>query len=335
MTLVRILKDFSDVELFRQTPGSLGVWEGIRFTDEPVESSDYVLVLNKPVADAIVHCPPEHIWAVMQEPPNEVFGWMHRGDPSYARVYTTDVRLPAGPRYIHSQPAIAWHVEKDYDTLVRAEVPEKTRPLSWITSSKATFRGHRQRMHFLRALQSRVDFDLFGVGFQFIKDKWDGLAPYHYSLAIENFSNAYYWSEKLADCFLAWTMPIYYGCTRISEYFPAESMLIIDIHDPHCVDQVREAVRSNTWERNLEAIACARQLVLDKFQLFPFITLQIRAHETESPAHLHRMEQIFIPAVPRVQLGYKDRLQKLWRKITPTGLRRSIGRFRQLFERGP
>ena len=30
-------------------------------------------------------------------------------------------------------------------------------------------------------------------------------------------------SEKIADCFLAWTMPIYYGCPRIAEYFPAES----------------------------------------------------------------------------------------------------------------
>ena len=330
--LVHLLKDFTDLDLFRQTPGGMGVWDGIHFTEDPVESSDYVLVLNKPEADITVHCPPEHIWAVMQEPPNEIFGWMHRGDPSYARVYTTDEQLPASARYIHSQPALGWWVKKDYDFLVRAGVPEKTRPLSWVTSNKATFRGHRLRMRFLRDLQNRVEFDLFGAGFRFIKDKWDGLAPYRYSLAIENFSNSYYWSEKLADCFLAWSMPVYYGCTRITEYFPAESLLIIDIHDPHCVDQVRAAVQSKTWERNLEAIACARQLVLDKYQLFPFISQQIRAHEAESSAHPHQMEHIFIPSIPHVPLGYKERLQRLWRGITPASLRRSIGRFRQLFE---
>ncbi len=148
--LVRILKDFADLDLFRQTPGSTGRVGEIRFTEESVESSDYVLVLNKPEADATVRCPPDHIWAVMQEPPNEVFGWMHRGDPSYARVYTTDEQLPAGARYIHSQPALAWRVEKDYDFLVRAGVPRKTRPLSWVTSNKATFRGHRARMQFLQ-----------------------------------------------------------------------------------------------------------------------------------------------------------------------------------------
>jgi hypothetical protein len=332
MTLVRILKDFTDLDLFRQTPGNTGVWKEIHFTEEPVESSDYVLVLNKPGVDATVRCPPEHIWAVMQEPPNEVFGWMHRGDPSYARVYTTDPRLQDGNRYFQTQPALAWVVDKDYDFLTRCSVPEKTHPLSWVTSNKSAFRGHRLRMRFLQALQSRVEFDLFGAGFQFIKDKWDALAPYRYSLAIENFSNAYYWSEKLADCFLAWSMPIYYGCTRITEYFPAEAMLIIDIHDPDSVDQVSAAIKSNAWERNLEAIAHARQLVLDKYQLFPFITQEIHAHEAESPGHLHMMKDTFIPSNPRVHLGHKERLQRFWRRVTPTSLRRSLGRVRQFFE---
>lgn len=332
MTLVRILKNFTDVDLLRQTPGRRGAWEDVRFTGEPVESSDYVLVLNKPSADATVRCPAEHIWALMQEPPNEVFGWMHRGDPSYTRVYTTDSRLKAGSRYIHSQPALAWHIEKDYDFLTSCSVPEKTGSLSCVTSNKSTFRGHRARMRFLRELQSQVEFDLFGIGFCFIEDKWDALAPYRYSLAIENFSNAYYWSEKLADCFLAWSMPIYYGCTRIMDYFPKESMVIIDIRDPNCVDQVREAVQSKAWERNQEAIAYARKLVLEKYQLFPFINQQIRVHEGESPDHEHQMEDTFIPANPRVPLGYKVSLQKLWRRITPTSLRRSISRFQQLFE---
>jgi Glycosyltransferase family 10 (fucosyltransferase) C-term len=330
--LVRILKDFADLDLFRQTPGRVGVWEEIRFTEVPVESSDYVLVLNKPGGDVTVRCPPEHIWAVMQEPPNEVFGWMHQGDQSYTRVYTTDERLPENARYIHSQPALAWHVEKDYDFLIRTGIPEKSRPLSWVTSNKSIFRGHRTRMRFLQGLQNRVEFDLFGTGFRHIKDKWEGLAPYRYSLAIENFSNAFYWSEKIADCFLAWSMPIYYGCTRIIEYFPAEAMLIIDIHDPRCVDRVREAIQDKTWERNLEAIAYARQLVLDKYQLFPFIAQEIRAHEAESTNHLHQMKDTFIPCDPRVPLGYKARLQRLWRRITPANLRRTIGRVRQLFE---
>ncbi len=158
------------------------------------------------------------------------------------------------------------------------------------------------------------------------------MAPYRYSLAIENFSNAYYWSEKLADCFLAWSMPIYYGCTRITDYFPAESMLVIDIHDPHYVDQIREAIQSKAWERNLEAIACARQLVLDKYQLFPFIAQEIRAHQHEFAGFIQPMEDICIPSVPRVPGQHLERLRRLWRRITPSRLRSAIGSARHFFE---
>jgi hypothetical protein len=44
-------------------------------------------------------------------------------------------------------------------------------------------------MKFLRKIQkNNLEFDLYGRGFCSIEDKWDGLAPYRYSLAIENFS---------------------------------------------------------------------------------------------------------------------------------------------------
>jgi len=338
MTLVRILRDFSDLGLLRQTPGGQGLWDGLRFTEQAVESSDYVLVLNKPAADTRLRCSPERVWAIMQEPPNEVFGWLHRGDPSYARIYTTDERLPSGGRYIHAQPALAWHVNRDYDFLSRCGAPEKARTLSWVTSNKAVFRGHRARLRFMQALEKQVGaetsfaFDLFGIGYRYIEDKWDALAPYRYSLAIENYANAWYWSEKLTDCFLAWCMPVYYGCTRITDYFPSEALLIIDLQDPDCSGQIRAAIENKLWQRNLEAIAYARKLTLERYQLFPFIAQEIRAYEAGCVALPAQMQEIMIPAVPRVPLGYRDHLRRFWRRITPHRLRACLGRARQFFE---
>ncbi|HEX3036792.1 MAG TPA: glycosyltransferase family 10, partial [Thermodesulfobacteriota bacterium] len=147
---------------------------------------------------------------------------MHRGLPSYHRIYTPDVEDLRGKRYIHRQPALPWLVNKDYDYLIDCGVPTKERCLSWITSNLRWLPVHRARMHFLESISEQIEFDLFGKGFVYIEDKWDGLAPYQYSFAIENYRNPYYWSEKIADCLLAWTMPIYYGCTRIIEYFPSE-----------------------------------------------------------------------------------------------------------------
>jgi hypothetical protein len=130
-------------------------------------------------------------------------------------------------------------------------------------------------LSFLSRLAAHVDFDLYGRGFAPIPDKWDALAGYRYSVAVENFVNPYYWTEKLSDCFLAWTMPIYYGCTNITDYFPAESLVQVDIDDPEAPAKIREAVRSNAWIRNREAIAHARDLVLHRYQLFAFMSAEI------------------------------------------------------------
>lgn len=278
MTRVTIFKDWHDIDILRQTPGKKGVWEDIVFSETIDSQCDYAIVLNRPDSNVTVHCPPQNVWAIIQEPPNEVFSRLHKGDPSLARVYTTDESL-YGDRYFHSQPALAWHVDRDYDELLHSVIPEKKMDLSWVTSNKTVFRGHRSRMKFLRKIQEQIEFDLYGYGIRPIDHKWDGLAPCRFSLAIENFSGSYYWSEKLADCFLTWTMPVYYGCTRISDYFPPESMLIIDIEDPKCAQRIREGIANKLWERNLEAINHARQLVLNRYQLFPFIAREI--HDCE------------------------------------------------------
>jgi hypothetical protein len=71
MKIVRILKDYHDIEIMRQTPLGSGVWRDIRFTEDPVPHCDYVVALNRTLHDIIVNCPPENIWALMQELPNE------------------------------------------------------------------------------------------------------------------------------------------------------------------------------------------------------------------------------------------------------------------------
>jgi len=277
MTLVRILKDY-DWPILRQTPGSQGIWDGIRFTCDPVEQCDYAVILDRVCEDTTVSCPPEHIWAVMQEPPNEFLRPMHRGMMSYHRIYTQDDDLQ-GPRYIHSQPALPWLVNKDYDQLIGCAVPIKERGISLIMSDLAASEGHRARLCFFEKMRDHIKFDLFGRGFVPIEDKWDALAPYRYSLVIENFRNPYYWSEKLADCLLAWAMPIYYGCTRINEYFPTEAVVSIDIDDPDANEKIRAVISSGLWDHNLDAISHARRLILDRYQLFPFLVGEIRNFE--------------------------------------------------------
>ena len=275
MTIVRIAARWGkDPTLFRATPGRSGIWAGRRFTDDAVDPCDYLLVLNRPIRRFRVTCPPDRVWAVMMEPPNEEYKSWHLGDRSYARLYTNDPSA-RGAGVIHSHPCLTWSVDRDYDFLLKCEPPEKPCALSWIISNRALSAGHRKRLSFIPRLAGQVDFDLYGRGFAPLADKWDGLAGYRYSVAVENFANPHYWTEKLSDCFLAWTMPIYYGCTNITEYFPAESLIRVDIDDPEAPAKIRDAVRSKAWLRNREAIAHARDLVLHRYQFFAFMSTEI------------------------------------------------------------
>ncbi len=294
MTRVYIAKNWDWPDLMRQTPGERGIWEDIEFTLQPVASCDYVIVLNGPARPLTVSCPPQHVWSIMQEPPTGYDRARHRGIACSSRVYTQDVNL-RGPRYVQSQPALPWHVNRNYDYLVRCSVPEKERSLSWVTSNKDTWAGHGARLRFLERIRGRVRFDLYGRGFRPIEDKWDALAPYRYSIAVESFQNPYYWSEKIADCFLAWTMPIYSGCSRIEEYFPAEAMIRIEIRDvERAVQQINDAIAGDAWRRRLDAIAEARRLVLTRHQLFAFVTGEIRAHEAAREASISQAQPISI-----------------------------------------
>jgi hypothetical protein len=275
-TVVRILKNWSWPDLARQTPGHSRQWNGVRFEfgDGPC---DYALVLNHAPLGATVVCPPEHVWLLVQEPPNEHFKPMHRGDAVYARVFTQDPALN-GARYVQTHPALPWHVDRDYDTLKRSTAPYKTRVMSCITSAKAIFEGHRKRLRFLADVRRRVEFDLFGRGFASVTDKWDVLAPYKYTLVVENFANALYWSEKIADPLLAWTVPIYAGCSDISRWLPAEAIVQVDMNDPDAPEKIlAEVSDAALWTRRMEAVAEARARILDEHNLFAVIAREIAA----------------------------------------------------------
>jgi hypothetical protein len=246
---------------------------------------------------------------------------MHRGNASFHRIYTQDSSLNSA-RHIHSQPGLPWHINRDYDFLINCAPPEKPKSLSWVTGSGNSWKGHRLRMRFLDTIKNQIPFDLYGRGFSVLADKWDGIAPYRYSIAFENFSGVHYWSEKISDCFLAWTMPIYFGCPRITDFFPAESMIMIDPADPNVVERVRQAVESDAWLRNRDAIAHARELVLREYQFFPFITREIRTQRARNGLLMGGQMPVTIPGRPTPPMSagkaarvvlYETPVHLLWR----------------------
>jgi hypothetical protein len=106
-------------------------------------------------------------------------------------------------------------------------------------------------------------------------------------------------------------MPIYYGAKNITRYFPGESMILIDPNDPRrSLAIIKEAIDGNLFEKNMDYIEEARNLVLNKYQFFPFVTQLIR----ESGIDFSRKEPCFIPRniPPR---DYRSAAKKLCRRV--------------------
>jgi hypothetical protein len=161
-------------------------------------------------------------------------------------------------------------------------------------------------------LQENINFDLWGRGFTTIEDKFDGLYPYKYSIAIENYSCHDYWTEKIADSFLSWTMPIYYGAKNITKYFPKESMILIDPNNKEkSLDIIKDSIANNLFEERIDYIQEARNLILNEYQFFPAVTQLIR----NSSINLLDKKWHFIPKNNPVRLPLYRRLFNRIRRI--------------------
>ena len=106
-----------------------------------------------------------------------------------------------------------------------------------------------------------------------MQDKAEALRPYRYHVAIENHVGQHHWTEKLADAFLGHTLPLYFGCPNLSDYFPEDSFLRIDIQDAAAAaDLISRAVADDLYSQRLPAIREARRRVLEEFDLFSVIS---------------------------------------------------------------
>ena len=60
------------------------------------------------------------------------------------------------------------------------------------------------------------------------KNKTELFIDSMFHIAIENNQAIEYFTEKLIDCFVSKTIPIYYGCHNIGDYFNLEGMIIVN-----------------------------------------------------------------------------------------------------------
>jgi len=147
----------------------------------------------------------------------------------------------------------------------------KTKNLSIIASDKRFTHGQCIRHEVVARFRTKID-GVFGRGYQPIEHKVEGLAPYRYSITVENCNINSYFSEKLIDCFMTGTIPIYWGFGKVTDFFdtrgvltfssPEELAFILDRISPEDYESRIDAVRDN-FQRALEYLSFEKHLWKD------------------------------------------------------------------------
>ncbi len=299
MITVKLTTASPKAPLIRQTPGSKGIWGNVRFiVDEPVEKVDWWVVIDNLTEKQSIICPRENTILITQE----VFA-MKKYDQKFldqfGMVITSQPEIKH-PNVVYASQGYPWHIgwfgtgsgvdPKDYkkvfttyDELKAIDIKtlKKNHDLSVITSKKSRTEGQALRHNFISEMKKHFGerFDVFGAGINMIRDKWEGIAPYKYHFAIENHPVPHYWTEKLADTYLAGAYPIYYGCPNIYDYFSKDALTVIDIKDiPGSIKIIEQVLAGNYYEKNINAIANARELVLNKYNIFALIAGVVQSH---------------------------------------------------------
>jgi hypothetical protein len=146
----------------------------------------------------------------------------------FRAIYTHDpLLLSLHPNYRRNFFGTSW-VFREEDV---AAAPHKSKIISIITSNLSRLEGHKLRLSICKKLYERqCGTDIFGRNIPwgpYITDRRNAIAPYLFTIAIENCRRKNYFSEKLIDPLVTRTIPIYWGCPNISEFLNTDGMIIV------------------------------------------------------------------------------------------------------------
>jgi hypothetical protein len=224
----------------------------------------------------------ERIIYLMREPPLDEVLEANKRYYREAEKYCGYVSGPDDFAPISEYMPAIWYHSNSFRELNEMSPPEKVSPCSWITSGVNRTSRHIQRLNFLQTLQSSdIPVDFYGRNLPEwsnnagqLGNKWHGMAPYYYNLAIENYAdNDWYVSEKLWDSLLAWCLPIYYGGSAADKISPPGSFLRLPSLDEKGIAYIQEVTANpDAWHDAKDAIAEARQIILHKLNLLNWLS---------------------------------------------------------------
>jgi GR25 family glycosyltransferase involved in LPS biosynthesis/glycosyltransferase involved in cell wall biosynthesis len=280
----------------RQFPNN-GAWKGVRLVPSDVDAAPhFTLVINHPRTEDLPINASESI-VVHMEPREGTSRYGDWAQPNSARFM-----------HVHSRDFatnfLEWHLDISYDQLATTS-PTKSADLSAIVTGKRLSPGHHFRLDLIHHLESIGQaIDIFGLdnneSFRNYRgalpwlDKREGLAPYRYTIAIENNSENNYVTEKLVDAILSECLPFYWGCPNLEDIIEPDSYIRLPLDDLEAsASLIQEAIANDEYSRRLPAIKRSKENLLNSLQIAPTISRLVRGHKLldRTPIHVINLDR--------------------------------------------
>lgn len=200
---------------------------------------------------------------------------------------------PTNLKYIidfnETNGGVTYWLDKTYDDLSTMSYPQKQELISCVVSTK-----HSHRNNYIKSLfNGKSNIHLYGRGhdINYYGDNYKGelnyagncklrgLINYKFTIVMENSQQKNYWTEKLADAYLSWCLPIYWGCPNIVEYFPKNSYRLIDIKSNNPAKDINEIINKPLTDKEIKSISDARNLILNKYNIWEIVNTKIKEIE--------------------------------------------------------
>lgn len=153
--------------------------------------------------------------------------------------------------------AAPWCYLENGDTLTytQTKYEHKSKDISMICSGKTFTPLQLVRNAIADKLRNDKRVDIFGayVG-RYIQYTSGALDAYRYHIAIENMQSKYYFTEKILNCFISMTIPIYIGAFNIGDFFNIDGIIQITPSDVNDIENILKHCNVEYYNSRLNAI---------------------------------------------------------------------------------
>ena len=269
----------------KNSPNHDGVWDNIVGIDDIYEA-DWVWAIESMPRD-LDHDRIDFSRVILtgREPP-----WMMALGDGWK--YDDWHRYPTEYKFKHcygnSYLVPGWSYSNTYKEMKEFKWLPRKKKICVVMSNKNFCPGHVARLRFVKDFCSKYPgvLDVYGVGMHLEglgdhykgvsafgqgTEKFDWLSQYEYALAFENGELNGFFTEKITDVIMAYTVPIYWGAPDIAKYFPADSYYNLDIKDPTASDKLLAMIQEPVTQQQTTALTEARHRIMDLWGDWPTI----------------------------------------------------------------